>query len=79
MKAFGYYEGDFIPSEISGQPAVDIHHIEKRGKGKDVPELLIALTREEHERAELRKQPYLRAEELKEIHKRFMIKRNERI
>ena len=72
MKAFGYEIGDYIPSEISGLPAVDIHHIDGRGKGKDVPENLIALTRKEHERAELRTKPYLRAERLKEIHNNFI-------
>lgn len=33
MDYFGYSEGDFIPSELSGLPAVDIHHIEARGMG----------------------------------------------
>jgi hypothetical protein len=40
-------------SEISGLPAVDIHHIESRGMGgsknADRIENLMALTREEHE------------------------------
>jgi len=54
MSAFGYDKGDFIPSEISGQKAVDIHHIESRGAGgnpskdKDRIENLMALTRKEH-------------------------------
>jgi len=49
---FGYSEGDFIPSEISGRPAVDIHHILPKGRGgKDEIENLTALTREEHEQA----------------------------
>lgn len=54
MKAFGYDTADFIPSEISGAPAVDINHIFCKGMGgnpsgdKDVIENLIALTREEH-------------------------------
>lgn len=49
MQKLGYAEGDFIPSEISGLPAVDIHHIIGRGKtGEDRIENLMALTREEH-------------------------------
>lgn len=52
--AFGYCEQDFVPSELSGKRAVDIHHIECKGSGgdplgnKDRIENLIAVTREEH-------------------------------
>jgi len=52
--AFGYEKGDFIPSELSGQTAVDINHIECRGMGGDPNgnldriENLMAVTREEH-------------------------------
>jgi hypothetical protein len=55
LEYFGFKEGDFVPSEISGKPATDIHHIDARGMGgdpqgkKDVIENLMALTREEHE------------------------------
>tara|TARA_R110000822_G_scaffold164522_1_gene305146 strand:- start:319 stop:633 length:315 start_codon:yes stop_codon:yes gene_type:complete len=54
MKALGYDETDFIASEINGQRAVDIHHIDCKGMGgnpsgsKDRIEELQALTREEH-------------------------------
>ena len=54
MQALGYEEGDFIPSEISGQRAVDIAHIVCRGMGGnpegdlDRIENLMAQTREEH-------------------------------
>jgi len=54
MDAFGYEKGDFIPSEISGQRAVDICHIKPRGAGgnpsKDLDRIenLMAQTREEH-------------------------------
>jgi hypothetical protein len=54
MDFFGYGVEDFIPSEISGKPAVDVHHIERRGMGgsknKDYIENLMALTREEHDK-----------------------------
>jgi hypothetical protein len=52
MEYFGYGMEDFIPSEISGDRAVDIHHIDCRGMGsskeKDNINNLMALTRAEH-------------------------------
>lgn len=54
FEAFGYIESDFIPSELSGDFAVDINHIEARGSGgdpqgkKDRIENLMAVTRDEH-------------------------------
>lgn len=52
MDFFDYGEDDFIPSEISGERANDIHHIFRRGMGGDKDadyiENLMALTRKEH-------------------------------
>lgn len=49
LQELGYTDTDFIPSEISGQKAVDIHHIIGRGKGgEDRIENLMAVTRLEH-------------------------------
>lgn len=54
LDAFGYDLCDYIASEISGDKAVDIHHIDCRGMGgdpkgsKDRIEELQAVTREEH-------------------------------
>lgn len=52
FNAFGYDTEDptvFVPSEISEDKAVDIHHIIGRGKGGlDRIENLMALTRLEH-------------------------------
>lgn len=49
---FGYGIEDFIPCEMCGQKAVDIHHIEARGMGgtktKDKIENLQALCRHCH-------------------------------
>ena len=49
---FGYGDEDYVPSEISGSPAVDVHHIDCKGvggsKSKDRIENLMALTRDEH-------------------------------
>lgn len=35
FKAFGYDESSFVPCEVCGKRAVDIHHIEARGMGGD--------------------------------------------
>lgn len=51
MKYFDLGEQDIIPCEACSRPAQDIHHIDGRGKGKDVIENLIALCRKCHERA----------------------------
>ena len=54
MTALGYDETDFMPCEITGRKAVDIHHIDCRGMGgnptgsKDRIEELQAVTRETH-------------------------------
>lgn len=52
MNHFNYVLDDFIPCEICGSRAVDIHHIENRGSGgssnKDVIENLMAVCREDH-------------------------------
>lgn len=76
MDFFGYGEQDFIPSEISGNRAVDIHHISRRGMGgsksKDTIENLMALTREEHEKYGDKPQ-YMQF--LKEIHNTFLFNR----
>lgn len=53
MNFFGYGEQDFIPCEMCGSRAVDVHHIEKRNKTKnDYIENLIALCRDCHINAE---------------------------
>lgn len=49
MNGMGYDLSDFIPCEITGQKAIDIHHIIGRGKGgEDRIENLMAVTREVH-------------------------------
>jgi len=68
---FGYGEQDYIPSEVSGLPAVDIHHLIFRSHGGDNSiHNLMALTREEHERAH---QDPEYNEQLKLIHKRRLL------
>ncbi len=52
LNHFGYDISSFIPCEVCGKTAVDIHHIEARGIGgskeADVIENLQALCRECH-------------------------------
>jgi 5-methylcytosine-specific restriction endonuclease McrA len=52
LNHFGYDISDFIPCEVCGKTAVDIHHIEPRQMGgtktKDVIDNLMALCREDH-------------------------------
>lgn len=52
LEASPYDESDFIPCEICGQRATDIHHIDARGMGgrksMDVIENLMALCRKCH-------------------------------
>ena len=54
LQALGYDTTDFIPCELTGERAVDIHHIEARGMGgdptksKDRIENLMALSRNAH-------------------------------
>jgi len=72
LDAFGFEDTDFIPCEVCGCRAVDIHHIEARGMGgnpngdKDVPENLQALCRGCHVKYGDKKQ---HMEFLKGIHK----------
>jgi len=48
LKHFGYGEQDWIACERCGGTAVDIHHIDGRGPGKDVINNLVALCRKCH-------------------------------
>ena len=53
MNFFYYGIEDFIPCEMCGSRAVDIHHLEKRNKTKnDFIENLIGLCRDCHNKAE---------------------------
>jgi hypothetical protein len=72
-EAFGYHPTDFVPCEICGVKAVDVHHIDARGMGgskeKDTKENLMAVCREDHIKYGDKKQ---HKEWLKRVHKRFM-------
>ena len=65
---FGYDVSSFIPCEVCGDKAVDLHHIERKGMGgnpsgdKDHISNIIALCRKHHEQMGDKKQykDYLR-------------------
>jgi hypothetical protein len=73
MEYFDYGIDDFIPCEITGQRANDIHHIDNRGMGgsenKDKIENLMALTREMHDKYGDKKQY---REYLQKVHENFI-------
>lgn len=69
MKYFDYAKQEVILCEACGRVAVDIHHIEGRGKGKDVIENLMALCRRCHSLAHEKK---LSKSDLKYIHNNFL-------
>jgi len=52
LQGMGYKKTDFIPCEVCGSQAVDIHHIEARGMGgskrADVIDNLMGLCRKCH-------------------------------
>ena len=80
MSYFGYDTTDFIPCEICGNQAVDIHHIEARGQGgsktKDTIENLMGLCRSCHIEYGDKKQ---HKEMLKVVHKVKMNERNYKV
>lgn len=51
---FGYGQYDFVPCELTGSRAVDVHHIVSRGMGgslkSDNIDNLMALTRQAHDK-----------------------------
>lgn len=65
LKHFNYGDQSYIPCENCGGPCADVHHLDGRGKGKDVIENLMGLCRECHNLAH--DNPAFN-EELKKIH-----------
>jgi len=70
MKHFGYGIDDFIPCEVDGKKAIDIHHLIFRSHGgmNDI-ENLMALCRTCHEIAH---DSRLYNEQLKQIHLKYI-------
>ena len=77
LQGMGYDVTDFVPCEVCGAKAVDIHHIEPRGMGgskeKDTIENLMALCRNCHHAADFGTN--LPKEYLREIHQNKLLKR----
>jgi len=74
---FGYVDDEFVPSELSGRSAQDLHHVHFKSGGRDDSiENLMALTREEHDKAHRREltEEYLKQKHLEYI-KRFNFKK----
>jgi len=76
LQGMGYDTTDFIPCEVCGSKAVDIHHIEARGMGgnkeADAIENLMALCRDCHTRyGDIKHYK----EWLQDIHERKLFKR----
>jgi hypothetical protein len=73
MKYFGYHLSDWMPCEICGCQAVDLHHIEARGMGgsneRDTIDNLMALCRGHHLHYGDKKQ---HKQMLIEVHNKFM-------
>jgi hypothetical protein len=61
--------------EACGRPAIDIHHVTGRGKGKDVITNLMALCRKCHTRAHGGKD-YVSKEQFQYIHNFFLTGRS---
>jgi hypothetical protein len=73
MKYFDYKSDEFIPCECCGRKANDIHHIDGRGKGKDVIENLMCLCIKKcHPRAHGAKN-YVSKDEFQLIHNNFLM------
>ena len=61
----GYAPDEFIPCEVCGKQAVDIHHIVyKSAMGSDNIENLIGLCRDCHQQSHFLKEPFLTKKEL---------------
>ena len=69
---FGYGIDSFIPCEVCGKKAVDIHHIHGRGKGKDVIENIMALCRNHHNAAHGIGKTYLHPDVMQAIHNNYL-------
>ena len=70
MKHFDYVVAEEVMCECCGSPAVDVHHINGRGPGKDIIANLIGLCRKHHTMAHDEK---LSKGELEYIHNNFLL------
>jgi hypothetical protein len=75
MQHFDFITESEIMCEACGRPAIDIHHINGRGKGKDVISNLMALCRKCHTRAH-GGNDYVSKEQFQYIHNFFLTGRS---
>ena len=72
-KHFGYLNDEYVPCEMCGGTAVDVHHVKyKSCGGKDEIENLVGLCRTCHNRAHFKEEPYLEREDLLTVHKEIL-------
>ena len=69
---FGFGIDDVVPCEICGKRAVDIHHIDGRGKDKNVIGNLMALCRDHHNAAHGIGKTYLHKDVMQVIHNKYL-------
>lgn len=70
LKHFGYGEQDFVPCEVCGSQAADVHHINYKSRGGDNNITnLMALCRHHHNLAHAE---VLSEDHLQEIHDAFL-------
>lgn len=74
FKYFKLTESDFIECEQCGNHAVDLHHVNGRGKGMDVIENIMALCRGCHEMAHSSPNQYISKSVMQSIHDEFLKK-----
>ena len=72
MKHFGYGIDDTILCEVCGEKAVDLHHIDGRGKGKDIATNIIAVCRKCHNAAHGIGNTYLHKDVIQQIHNEYL-------
>jgi len=72
MRYFDYGIDDVIPCEVCGAKAVDIHHIDGRGKDKNIISNLMAMCRKHHDAAKGIGGTYLHPDMMQIIHNNFL-------
>jgi hypothetical protein len=72
LRCTGKGEDDYVPCEICGKRAADIHHINGRGKGMNTIKNLCALCRLHHNAAHGVGKTYLHPDVMQAIHDEYM-------
>lgn len=72
LQHFGFGIDDFIPCEVCGAKSVDIHHIQGRGKNKNVIINLVAVCRKCHRAAHGLEKTYLHKDIIQQIHNEYL-------